>query len=529
MVSIDRIATTHLRVFLLLGACGPLGCFSEPLEPAGAEDGEGSSAADDDGSSGTTTGPASTDGTGDGGTSTTGGDASGSGESSESSTGAPGTGADSGSSSSGGRAVPVCGDGIVDGTEECDDGNEVANDGCEASCVTTGVAQVSVGRSHACVVTRAGTVRCFGQSTHGQLGYGDLETIGDDEPPYEAGDVDTGDVPVVSVGAGIRHTCALLEDKTVMCWGDGQSGRLGYGNLDDVGDDESPASVGVVDLGGPVERLAVGHQHNCALMEDGGVRCWGLNFEGVVLGYGDIGNVGDDEAPADVGDVPFGGTTIVQLSAGFTHTCALSDEGEVFCWGTGADGKLGLASIDPLPMPAGVAVDLGGDAQAVLAGTVTSCARMADDDVYCWGRGDFFTLGNQNTDDVGDDEIASATGEIPLGFNVRQVVGEGFHQCALSDDDAVHCWGNALYGRLGLGNTDTIGNDEDPGDAPAVSVGGPVVQLSADIESTCALRDDHQLVCWGRNDDARLGHSGGGNIGDDELPSDVGPVPLFAP
>lgn len=426
-------------------------------------------------------------------------------------------------------AEPVCGNAEIEGEEECDDGNAVANDGCESTCVTSGIAQVSVGRTHVCALTRAGTVRCFGQSTHGELGYGDLETIGDDEHPYEAGDVDIGDTPAVYVGAGIRHTCALLEDGTVKCWGDSQSGRLGYSVGEDIGDDEAPGSVGVVILGGTVEQLAVGDQHNCAVLEGGTLRCWGLNFEGNVLGYGDIGNVGDDEIPSSVGDVFFGKETLIaQVSAGFTHTCALSTLDEVFCWGNNENGKLGIGSVDPLSMPSPTAVQLGGDARAVLAGTVTSCALMSDDDVYCWGRGSFHTLGTQNTDDIGDDEPANAAGEIPLGFNAQQVVGRGFHHCALSDAGGVHCWGSPNFGRLGYGELANIGDDEDPADAPAVSVGGSVVQISADIESTCALRDDHEVVCWGRNDDGRIGIPGGENIGDDELPSSVGPVQILS-
>ena len=426
--------------------------------------------------------------------------------------------------------VPFCGDGEVNGDEECDDGNEVANDGCESTCVSSGVAQVSVGRTHTCVVTRAGTVRCFGLSTHGELGYGDLETIGDDEHPYEAGDVDIGDTPAVYVGTGIRHTCALLEDGTVKCWGDSQSGRLGYSVGEDSGDDEAPGSVGVVILGGSVEQLAVGDQHNCAVLEGGTVRCWGLNFEGNVLGYGNIGNVGDDEIPSSVGDVFFGKNTfIAQVSAGFTHTCALSTADEVFCWGNNENGKLGVGSVDPLPMPSPMPVQLGGNARDVLAGTVTSCALMSDDDVYCWGRGTFHTLGTQSTDDIGDDEPANAAGEIPLGFNAQQVVGRGYHHCALSDAGTVHCWGTPNFGRLGYGVIENVGDDEDPSAAPPVSVGGAVVQIAADIESTCALRDDRQVVCWGRNDDGRIGIPGGENVGDDEVPSDVGSVQILPP
>ena len=80
-------------------------------------------------------------------------------------------------------------------------------------------------------------------------------------------------------------------------------GQLGYANEDDVGDDETPASAGDVDVGGVVTQLAAGDWHTCALLDTGAVRCWGSNENGE-LGYGAIGDVGDDETPASVGDVP---------------------------------------------------------------------------------------------------------------------------------------------------------------------------------------------------------------------------------
>jgi alpha-tubulin suppressor-like RCC1 family protein len=74
-------------------------------------------------------------------------------------------------------------------------------------------------------------------------------------------------------------------------------------------------------------------------MEGGTLRCWGDGEDGQ-LGYGNTDNVGDDEVPADVGDVPLG-ETVVQVSAGGTHTCALLEQGTVRCWGRAEHGQLG--------------------------------------------------------------------------------------------------------------------------------------------------------------------------------------------
>jgi alpha-tubulin suppressor-like RCC1 family protein len=80
---------------------------------------------------------------------------------------------------------------------------------------------------------------------HGQLGYGNTNTIGDDETPASAGDVDVGET-VTQISAGAAHTCALLASGNIRCWGQGSDGRLGYGNQSDIGDDETPVSAGNV-------------------------------------------------------------------------------------------------------------------------------------------------------------------------------------------------------------------------------------------------------------------------------------------
>src|SRR5690606_36250495 len=132
----------------------------------------------------------------------------------------------------------------------------------------------------------------------------------------------SNDVPrVVQLAAGSNHTCAVVSDGRVRCWGQGTFGRLGYGNTNHIGDDEEPASVGDVDVGGTVTQLAAGALHTCALLDGGRVRCWGAESEGQ-LGYANVNTIGDDEAPASAGDVDVGGA-VIQLVAGWLHTCAL--------------------------------------------------------------------------------------------------------------------------------------------------------------------------------------------------------------
>ena len=101
------------------------------------------------------------------------------------------------------------------------------------------------------------------------------------------------------ITAGGLHTCALLlADNTVKCWGDGGNGQLGYGNLNSIGDDETPNTVGVVNLGQTAKAITAGDRHTCALLADNTVKCWGYGSRGR-LGYGNSNNIGDNETPND--------------------------------------------------------------------------------------------------------------------------------------------------------------------------------------------------------------------------------------
>ena len=154
----------------------------------------------------------------------------------------------------------------------------------------------------------------------------------------------------VAVSAGEFHTCALLDNATVRCWGDAELGRLGYGNTDRIGDNETPGSVGPVSFGGSRTALSVGAggSHTCAILDDRSVRCWGNAGNGLI-GYGITNNIGDDETPAAVGAVDIGsGRTAAALAAAPNHTCVRLDDGKLRCWGFGDSGRLGYANTNTI-------------------------------------------------------------------------------------------------------------------------------------------------------------------------------------
>ncbi len=163
--------------------------------------------------------------------------------------------------------------------------------------------QLAAGAGHTCALLATGKVRCWGRNESGQLGYGNVTKIGDNEPPASAGDVDVGG-PVAKITAGEVHTCALLADGNVRCWGWNYHGALGLGNRENVGDNETPASAGNAAIGGTVMDIAagIGGLHTCVRLTDGHVRCWGMGGS-AQLGYGNKNVIGDDETPASAGNV----------------------------------------------------------------------------------------------------------------------------------------------------------------------------------------------------------------------------------
>lgn len=388
--------------------------------------------------------------------------------------------------------------------------------------------QVVAGRAHTCAVSERGVVRCWGGGTARGLGYvgtctspcemgqGQCEDVmpdcfvGDDETPTEAGIVDVGQ-SVVQLAANEDHTCGLTDTGTVRCWGDGARGRLGYGDLEDVGDDETPADVGDIAVGGVVNQIAAGATHTCALLSGGAVRCWGDGRDGQ-LGYGNTEDIGDDELPQDAGDVSLGAPA-TRIAAGWLHTCALTDEGAVRCWGRGPAVGQGLTLVgerigdDELPSSVGD-VDIGGVAVDVFSSGAVACALLDTGGVRCWGEGSHGTLGYGNAETIGDDEPPAAGGAVLLTGSVQRVAMGNRHVCAVLDTGALRCWGWNDRGQLGYGDNEHIGDDEPMAAVGTVDLDAPVLSVGLGSHHSCAVLEGDRVRCWGSNSAAQLGAPG---------------------
>lgn len=424
--------------------------------------------------------------------------------------------------------TPVCGDGVSQGEETCDDDNTEPGDGCTATCQVEVVVQVAVGLSHSCALLSGGVVRCWGRAEGGRLGNGAVADIGDDEPASASALVDLGGV-ATQISAGVAHSCAVMETGAVRCWGEGDNGRLGYGDTADV---PVPAAAGDVPLGGTALQVSAGEAHTCAVLDDGAVRCWGEGDNGR-LGYAATADIGDDEDPSTAGDVDVGGL-VQEIATGNLHTCALLDDGALRCWGSSAAIGYGTGAVvgdDETPASVGD-VPVGGTVVQIAAaggnGGNRTCALMDDGGVRCWGLSAFAPLGYGNFEDIGDDDTPGDAGDIDLGGVATAVAVGPFHQCALLDTGSMRCWGLGSRGRLGYASPVTVGGDASlPSDAGDINVGASVVQISArGGASTCAVLDSGALRCWGADTYGQPGYGVPGDIGDDETPSSVGDVPL---
>jgi alpha-tubulin suppressor-like RCC1 family protein len=390
-----------------------------------------------------------------------------------------------------------------------------------------GITGAALGATHTCAI-RAGGVRCWGSGALGRLGYANTTTIGDNEVPRVAGDIDVG-ASVIAVSAGAEHTCALDINGKVRCWGSGSLGRLGYGNVTTIGDNERPSVTGVVNIGVDVLKLAAGDLHSCVVTFDQLARCWGAGSNGR-LGYGNINAIGDNELPRAAGDVTVG-RFVHDIVAGGDHTCVITDAKAVRCWGSGALGQLGYAAVNDIgdteaPVVAGD-VDVGGRVKQLAAGTSHTCALLEDNTIRCWGSGASGRLGYGNINIVGDDETPASLGSIDVGGGVVEIAAGGSHTCAVLADKTLRCWGNNQFGQLGHGNTESIGDNETPAAKPVVPVGEPVDHVWADREHTCVQVEAGGIRCWGRNADGRLGYARIDTIGDNEPASSVGDVAAF--
>lgn len=322
-------------------------------------------------------------------------------------------------------------------------------------------ARVWLGRGHACSLQKTTlALECWGDNEGGQLGDRTMEARGLPAPVVSGG---LGAVTDLALGS--RHTCAL-SGGAVHCWGEGKRGQLGTGLTTSLSAPSIPAIGGGVPLAG-VTAIAAGWDRTCALVADG-VRCWGddapdaqepAGFRGpasaVAVGLGfvcaafadprAVRCAGADESGQSAGKQPIlPGVTVVSLTAGAKHACAVLEDGSVQCWGNNEAGQLGDGTTTNSRMPA-LAVGLPPSAE-VRAGIGHTCARLRNNTVACWGSNASNQLANGTT------KSSAKAQPIPGLHGVVELAVGGDSACVRMAEGEVRCWGANDSGQLGDGS-----------------------------------------------------------------------------
>lgn len=336
--------------------------------------------------------------------------------------------------------------------------------------------RITAGQDHTCAIVGEGKVMCWGYDSYGQIGDGKSRLSGLD--PTE---VDGVLFPSM-VSAGGDFTCTLMLDSTVVCWGRSNRGQMGRGTL--ASGPHLPQSI--PGLAG-VTMIATGQQHACVVVYGGSVMCWGLN---------DKGQAGNDSLANQ--STPFlvpGVSGATSVAAGTSHSCALLNDGSVKCWGVNSSGQLGDGSNTNSAVP----VQVSGLSGAVAIGSrgQHTCAVISDGSLRCWGKNDSGQLGNRTLTDSNVPVV------VPGLSGVMEVSTGLFSTCTIDFANRAKCWGSGVSGALGQGRFEGSLEPVEP-----LGLEGLTGIVSGNRHA-CAIVPGDVLKCWGDNNYHQLGDGSG--------------------
>ncbi len=380
----------------------------------------------------------------------------------------------------------------------CNDGNTCSlddlckNDGeCRGTMRETCppvVTALSSGDRHNCLLTEGGAVYCWGRNDDAQCGLGN-----EDMYVYLPAQTQTLASGVSQVRAGEKHSCAILDDGRVQCWGRGENGRLGNN-----GTDTHTSPVAVSGLPSAAVSIAVGGRHSCAVLDTGAVYCWGDNTQGQA-GQADSDEILTATQVSGISDA-------VEVSAGTSHSCARLQNKTVSCWGSNEHLQLGLMDPDVTrhtPVP----IEGLGESIGLSSGAAHTCALLESGKVQCWGKNENGELGN-------DAIVDSAVPVDVIGIHDAIALGTGAsNTCFVRATGLVRCVGSDADDQLG--NQGATGDVTFPRDVPTLRSG--VKAISVGTHHVCALMDEGGVKCWGSGESGQLARGATSN-----KPIDIG-------
>lgn len=298
------------------------------------------------------------------------------------------------------------------------------------------------------------------------------------------------------IATGGRHSCAISAGE-VFCWGSDDSGQLGDGG------GAGGSSTAAVRVSGVThaQSICAGDSHSCAATEDGRVYCWGAGGNGR-LGNNDVAN---QTAPVAVTDIGAGQAlgAAAQVSCGDAFTCALLRDGRVACFGANNVNQIGDGTTGERRTP--TLVSSAERFEQIESGERHSCAiRQSDNAVFCWGEGSYGKLGDGATS---NNAVPARAGTF---VGAKFVMAGGAHTCAALSSGRVQCWGRNNVGQLGQGGTDrndhatpiVVRNADGSADLANVRGG-----MGAGDDHTCVATLEGYVMCWGANTNREIGHN----------------------
>ena len=342
------------------------------------------------------------------------------------------------------------------------------------------VTSIALGAFHSCALLTDSKVKCWGWNEFGQLG------DGSNSPSFHLTPVEVSGIPnVTNIALGGGHSCVLTGSGDVWCWGRNDYGQVGNGR-EDGSEQHVPTEV-ITDA----VNIALGFHHSCAVLTDGKVKCWGWNGGGQL---GD-GTTTDSASPVEV--IGIMNATSIALGGYDSwggHSCAVLTNGKVLCWGNNGNGQLGDGGIIDSSSPAEVENLV--NATIVASGSAHTCALLLDGKVKCWGYNIEGSVGDgTNVDRLSPVDVMGITNAKSIAVGAGSV-----HSCAIIANTKVRCWGWNQDGQLGDGSGSY--NSLTP-----VDVSGIVnaTSIALGTSHSCSLLASKQMFCWGLNEYGQVG------------------------
>ena len=373
------------------------------------------------------------------------------------------------------------------------------------------ISQVAIGDNFTCGLYDAKAF-CWGLNGNGQLGESGPATSVEPLAVNTTGVLAGKTIKMIAAGA--NHACAIASDDLVYCWGSGSEGQLGNGSNSNSSIPVAVSRITGVLGGKTIVSVTAGSNHTCAIASDGFAYCWGLNTNG------QLGNNSTTTTNIPVAVLRSSGSlsnvTVKSLSAGGSQTCAVTSLDAATCWGQNTDGQLGNNSITQRTSPVDVntsGVLAGLTIKSISTGRYHTCAIASNDKAYCWGLNTNSGLGNGNTTRSLVPVAVNTNGEL-LNKTLKMITVGQYFTCAIASDNNAYCWGYGGNGNLGNGSSSTTNTSVVPVTTSGALSGKTLKYIttpSINAYATCVIASDDQLYCFGANANKQLGFDAAGN------------------